>query len=160
MITTDRCFGPLVFFDVLAGACTVEIADHTGWSRPVRLAATAPPQRCPPNLQQPLRRRDVGAGTTVGEMGPIQIFLLGFEDFAATGSIVDELGKLSDAGTIRVIDARLIYKETADELILARLSDLDDDEREELRAAAGALIASAVARGTDGGARSAPCSCD
>ena len=73
-------------------------------------------------------------------MGPIQIFLLGFADFAATGSIVDELGKLSDAGTIRVIDARLIYKESADELVLARLSDLDDAEREELRAAAGALI--------------------
>jgi hypothetical protein len=73
-------------------------------------------------------------------MGPIQIFILGFEDFQATGGIAAELAALSDAGTIRVIDARLLYKETEDELVAARLSDLDDTEREDLRAAAGALI--------------------
>lgn len=73
-------------------------------------------------------------------MGPIQIFLLGFEHFGATGAIADELARLSDAGTIRIIDARLLYKESADDLVAARMSDLDDSEREDLRAAAGALI--------------------
>ena len=73
-------------------------------------------------------------------MGPIQIFLFGFEDFAATGAIADELTALSDAGTIRIIDARFLLKETDDDLIAVRASDLDDVEREDLRAAAGALI--------------------
>jgi hypothetical protein len=73
-------------------------------------------------------------------MGPIQIFLLEFEDFQATGGIVDELESLSDAGTIRVIDARFLLKESDEELIAVRATDLDDAEREDLRAAAGALI--------------------
>jgi len=73
-------------------------------------------------------------------MGPIQIFLLAFEDFQATGGIVSELEALSEAGTIRVVDARFLLKEAADELVAVRASDLDDSEREDLRAAAGALI--------------------
>lgn len=73
-------------------------------------------------------------------MGPIQIFLLGFEDFRTTGAIADELIALSDAGTIRIIDARLLLKKSADEVLALRVSDLDDVEREDLRAAAGALV--------------------
>jgi hypothetical protein len=73
-------------------------------------------------------------------MGPIQIFLLGFEDFEATGGIADELAALSDAGTIRVIDARMLMKDGPDSMVAVRASDLDDSEREDLRAAAGALI--------------------
>ena len=73
-------------------------------------------------------------------MGPIQIFLLGFEDFRATGGIADELTALSDAGTIRIIDARFLLRETAAEVVVVRISDLGDSEREDLRAAAGALI--------------------
>ena len=53
-------------------------------------------------------------------MGPIQLFLFGFEDFAATGAIADELGALSDAGIVRVIDARFLLKEGSDELVVAR----------------------------------------
>ena len=73
-------------------------------------------------------------------MGPIQIFLLGFEDFAVTGRIAAELEALSDAGTIRVIDARFLVKESEDEVMAVRASDLADEERAELRAAAGALV--------------------
>jgi len=73
-------------------------------------------------------------------MGPIQIFLLGFEDFRATGDITDELTSLSDAGTIRVIDARFLLKDGVDEVVAVRASDLHDSEREDLRAAAGALV--------------------
>jgi hypothetical protein len=73
-------------------------------------------------------------------MGPIQILLFEFEDFRATGAIVGELEALSDAGTIRVIDARFLLKETDDELVAIRASDLDDAARDDLRAAAGALI--------------------
>jgi hypothetical protein len=88
-------------------------------------------------------------------MGPIQIFLLGFEDFHTTGGIADELTALSDAGTIRVIDARFLLKDSDDEVVAVRVSDLDDSEREDLRAAAGALVglrARAVLGGDDGSA--------
>jgi hypothetical protein len=73
-------------------------------------------------------------------MGPIQIFLMEFEDFRATGGIVDELEALSEAGTIRVVDARFLLKESDGSLIAVRATDLDDAEREDLRAAAGALL--------------------
>jgi hypothetical protein len=88
-------------------------------------------------------------------MGPIQILLLGFEDFHATGGIADELTALSDVGTIRIIDARFLLKQSDDEVVAARVSDLDDSEREDLRAAAGALVglgAGAVLGGDDGAA--------
>jgi hypothetical protein len=88
-------------------------------------------------------------------MGPIQIFILGFEDFQATGGITDELEALSDAGTIRIIDARFLLKSADDELLAVRASDLDDFEREDLRMAAGALIglgAGAVLGGDEGAA--------
>lgn len=85
-------------------------------------------------------------------MGPIQVFLLEFEDFQATGGIVAELEALSEAGTVRVLDARFLMKESDDELIAARATDLNESEREDLRAAAGALIgmgAGAVLGGDD-----------
>jgi hypothetical protein len=91
----------------------------------------------------------------VPDMGPIQIFLLGFEDFAATGGIAEELAALSDAGTIRIVDARFMLKGSDGEVVAVRVSDLDDSEREDLRAAAGALIglgAGAVLGGEDGAA--------
>ena len=73
-------------------------------------------------------------------MGPIQVLLLEFEDFQATGGIVAELEALSSAGTIRVIDARFLLKESETDLVAVRASDLTDAERDDLRAAAGALI--------------------
>lgn len=82
-------------------------------------------------------------GSRVPVLGPMQIFLLGFEDFAVTGRIV----------TIRVIDARFLVKESEDEVLAVRASDLDEEERAELRAAAGALVglaAGAVAAGEEG----------
>lgn len=86
-------------------------------------------------------------------MGPVQVFVLGFEDFQVTGGIASELQKLSDEGTITIIDARFILKDDDDEVITIRVSDLDAAEREELRAAAGALMglgAGAVLGGEEG----------
>ena len=88
-------------------------------------------------------------------MGPIQILLLGFEDLQATCGITEELTALSDAGTIRIIDARLLLRESAAELVAVRVSDLGEIEREDLRASAGALAglgAGAVRGGEDGAA--------
>jgi len=72
-------------------------------------------------------------------MGPIQIFTIGFEDFLPTG-IVDELERLSNAGIIRVIDARFLMRADDDTVVAVEATDLADDERAELRAAAGALV--------------------
>jgi hypothetical protein len=86
-------------------------------------------------------------------MGPIQIWVLGFEDFMATGAIADELATLSEAGIIRVVDARFLLKETEEDLVVTRVTELDESEREDLRAAAGALIglgAGAVLGGEEG----------
>jgi len=72
-------------------------------------------------------------------MGPIQIFLLGFEDFHAIGSIADELTALCAAGMVRVIDAHFLLRASEHELLAVRAGDLEDSKRGELRAAAGAL---------------------
>lgn len=88
-------------------------------------------------------------------MGPLQLFLLGFEDFTASGEVAGELLKLSDAGTIRIIDARILHREADGDLAAARMSDLDDAERADLRASAGALFglgAGAVLGGDEGAA--------
>ena len=88
-------------------------------------------------------------------MGPIQILLLGLEDFRAIGGIADELTALSDAGTIRIIDARFLLRESRAEVVAVRVSDLANSERDDLRVAAGALVgfgAGAVLGGEDGAA--------
>lgn len=72
--------------------------------------------------------------------GPIQIFAFGFPSTAGfEGRIAEELIKLSDAGTIRIIDALAVIAED-DEVDVIRVSDLDDEQREELGAEIGALI--------------------
>ena len=91
-------------------------------------------------------------------MGPIQIFVFGFEDFNATGAIGEELAALSDAGIITVVDARFLLKEADGSLLAAKVSDLSQHERDDLRAAAGALVglgAGAVLGGEEGAAAGA-----
>lgn len=61
--------------------------------------------------------------------GPIQIFVLGFENFEATGRVAAELEALSDAGTIRVIDARFLLKQSEDELMAVRVTGEVDGSR-------------------------------
>jgi len=82
-------------------------------------------------------------------IGPVQAFVIGFPDNDLfEGRIADELARLSDVGAIRVIDAVFVIRE-GDEIGLLSVSDLDDDQRAELRAAVGALIGLGVA-GADG----------
>src|SRR5262245_4229430 len=83
-------------------------------------------------------------------MGPIQIMILGFQDFQVTGGIAEELTALSDAGTIRIIDARLVHKRDDDTIVAARVTDLDDAERDEFRAGAAALIGLGAGAGGGG----------
>jgi len=72
--------------------------------------------------------------------GPIQIFAFGFPDTAGfEGRIADELIKLSDAGVIRIIDALAVVAD-GDEVDILRVSDLDEEQREELGMQMGALM--------------------
>jgi uncharacterized membrane protein len=72
--------------------------------------------------------------------GPIQIFAFGFPTTDKfEGRIAEELIKLSDAGTIRIVDALAVVVEE-EEVDILRVSDLDDAQREELGGEIGALI--------------------
>jgi hypothetical protein len=80
-------------------------------------------------------------------IGPIQAFVIGFEsNDLFEGRIAEELGRLSDVGQIRIIDAVFVMRE-GDESTLLSVSDLDEQQRTELRAAVGALIGLGVAGG-------------
>ncbi len=72
--------------------------------------------------------------------GPIQIFSFGFPDTEGfEGRIAEELVRLSDAGIIRIIDALAVIAD-GDEVDILRVSDLDDEQREELGMEVGALV--------------------
>ena len=61
--------------------------------------------------------------------GPLQIFTFGFPDTSGfEGRIAVELIKLSDAGTIRIIDALAVVAD-GDEVDILRVSDLDEEQR-------------------------------
>jgi hypothetical protein len=82
-------------------------------------------------------------------IGPIQAFVIGFPDNdLLEGRVAEELARLSDIGQIRIIDAVFVLREEG-ELSVLRVSDLDDDQRAELRTAIGALVGLGVA-GVDG----------
>ncbi len=81
--------------------------------------------------------------------GPIQILAIGFPTTdRLEGRVAEELARASDAGIIRIIDALAVLAED-DEVEIVRVSDLDEDEREELGAKVGALIGLGAA-GIDG----------
>jgi hypothetical protein len=82
-------------------------------------------------------------------IGPIQAFVIGFPDNDLfEGRIAEELARLSDVGQIRIVDAVFVIRDGGDVAALS-VSDLDDDQRTELRAAVGALVGLGVA-GVDG----------
>jgi hypothetical protein len=87
-------------------------------------------------------------------IGPIQAFVIGFPDNDLfEGRIAEELVRLSDVGQIRVVDAVFVTREGDDVSVLS-VSELDDEQRAELRAAVGALIGLGVAgiEGAEAGA--------
>ena len=72
--------------------------------------------------------------------GPIQIIAVGFpttDQFE--GRIAEELIKLSDAGTIRIVDALAVFN-AGDEIDIIRATDLSAQQRVEMGAEFGALI--------------------
>ena len=82
-------------------------------------------------------------------IGPVQILVVGFpSNDQFEGRIAEQLFALSDAGTIRLIDALVVMRQDG-ETTVVRTSDLDEAQREELGAAVGALVGFGAA-GIDG----------
>jgi len=73
-------------------------------------------------------------------VGPVQLIVLGFPDPNFHGEIIDELERLRESDTVRVIDALAVYKDADGELEAMHLSNLTDEEAIELGSKVGALI--------------------
>ena len=73
-------------------------------------------------------------------IGPVQLIVLGFEHPNFHGEIIDELERLRESDTIRVIDALAVYKDADGGLEVEHLSNLTEAEAIELGSKVGALI--------------------
>ncbi len=82
-------------------------------------------------------------------VGPIQIMVIGFDQFEATGEALDALMAASDAGAIRVIDLQFVSKNENGDIEAVELSGLTEDETIEFGAVIGGLLG-AGASGDEG----------
>jgi uncharacterized membrane protein len=73
-------------------------------------------------------------------IGPVQLIVLGFDHPDFKGEVIEELERLRESDTIRVIDSIAVYKDAAGELEVEHLSNLSRDEAIELGSKIGALI--------------------
>src|SRR6478609_1539103 len=73
-------------------------------------------------------------------IGPVQLIVLGFEHPEFHGEIIEELERLRESDTVRVIDALAVHKDADGEIEVAHLSNLSKDEAIELGSKVGALI--------------------
>ena len=73
-------------------------------------------------------------------IGPVQLIVLGFNHPDFHGEVIEELERLHDSGTVRVIDALAVYKDANGELEAEHLSNLSEEEAIEVGSKIGALI--------------------
>ena len=73
-------------------------------------------------------------------IGPVQLLVLGFNHPDFHGEIIQELERLRESDTVRVIDALAVHKDAEGEIEVAHLSNLTTDEAVELGSKVGALI--------------------
>jgi len=73
-------------------------------------------------------------------IGPVQLIVLGFERPDFHGEIIEELEKLRESDTVRVIDSLAVHKDAEGEIEVMHLSNLTKDEAIELGSKVGALI--------------------
>jgi uncharacterized membrane protein len=73
-------------------------------------------------------------------IGPVQLIVLGFNHPHFHGEIINELERLRESDTIRVIDSLAVYKNADGELEVEHLSNLTEQEAIELGSKIGALI--------------------
>jgi hypothetical protein len=74
------------------------------------------------------QRADAMTDRNLDELGPVDYLVIEFPAGQAnfTGEVADELVKLVDAGTIRLIDALVLTKDADGAIDAMELSDLDD----------------------------------
>ena len=73
-------------------------------------------------------------------IGPVQLLVVSFPEPDFRGEIIDELRRLRDSDTIRLIDALAVQKDPDGNLEALQWSDLSVDEAEEFGATVGALL--------------------
>jgi len=73
-------------------------------------------------------------------IGPVQLVVLGFEHPEFHGEIIEELEKLRETDTVRVIDSLAVYKDAQGEIEVRHLSNLTNEEAIELGSKVAALI--------------------
>ena len=79
-------------------------------------------------------------------IGPVQLLVIGFEHPDFHGQIVEELEKLRESDTVRVIDALAVHKDAEGEIEVMHLSNLTKEEAVEL----GSKIAALIGLGIEG----------
>jgi uncharacterized membrane protein len=73
--------------------------------------------------------------------GPIQVFVVGFDHFEATGAIMAQLRRVRKRGVIRIVDVLFVQKDQHGSIEnTMHLTDLSEGERMRLGAIAGGLI--------------------
>jgi uncharacterized membrane protein len=87
-------------------------------------------------------------------IGPVQLLVLGFNHPNFHGEVIEELERLRESDTVRVIDALAVHKDADGEIEVAHLSNLTTDEAVELGSKVGALIGLGI-EGEEGGAEAA-----
>jgi len=73
-------------------------------------------------------------------VGPVQLIVLGFNHPNFQGEVLEELERLRETDTIRVIDALAVSKDADGDIAVLKMDNLTRDERIELGATIGALI--------------------
>ncbi len=73
-------------------------------------------------------------------IGPVQLLVIGFEHPDFHGEIIEELERLRESDTVRVIDALAVHKDADGEIEVLHLSNLSKDEAIELGSKVAALI--------------------
>src|SRR3954452_25133583 len=73
-------------------------------------------------------------------IGPVQLIVVGFPHPDFHGEVIEELERLRQSDTVRVIDALAVYKSPDGELEAMHLSNLSEAEAKELGSVVGALI--------------------
>jgi uncharacterized membrane protein len=73
-------------------------------------------------------------------IGPVQLLVLGFAHPEFHGAIIEELEKLRESDTVRVIDALAVHKDADGEIEVQHLSNLTKDEAVEFGSKVAALI--------------------
>ncbi len=73
-------------------------------------------------------------------IGPVQLIVLGFDRPDFHGEIIEELEKLRESDTVRVIDSLAVYKDASGEIEVMHLSNLTNEEAIEVGSEVAALI--------------------